>query len=85
MVVEPAAADDVAGNLNPVGRVYDNFSAQLILRPAVHPERAVADWRVRARRAGGRGRHPADRDGRRVHRFRRATETPFNIVYEVRP
>ena len=35
LIVEPYAADDVAGNLNPVGRIYYNASTQLCLPNAL--------------------------------------------------
>src|SRR5256885_2115166 len=80
MVVEPAAADDVAGNLNPVGRVYCNFSAQMCLQNALSQTGGYA-LGAQAGEAAIRG--IATDAG--FTRFRRATETPFNSVYEVRP
>lgn len=35
LVVEPFAADDAAGNMNPVGRVYCNFSTLLCVPSAM--------------------------------------------------
>src|SRR5581483_10707861 len=35
LVVEPAAGDTVADNLNPIGRVYYNFSTQLCVPNAL--------------------------------------------------
>ena len=35
LVVEPAAADDMSGNMNPVGRVYYNFSTLLCVPNAL--------------------------------------------------
>ena len=80
MVVEPAAADDVTGNLNPVGRVYYNFSSQLCVPSALSQPGGFA-----------LGAQAGEAAIRRIvtdagfTRFRRATETPFNIVYEARP
>jgi ubiquinone/menaquinone biosynthesis C-methylase UbiE len=80
MVVEPAAADDVTGNLNPVGRVYYNFSTQLCVPSALSQPGGYA-----------LGAQAGEAAIRRIvtdagfTRFRRATETPFNIVYEARP
>jgi SAM-dependent methyltransferase len=80
MIVEPIAGDDLAGNLNPVGRVYYGFSTFLCV--------------PNARSQGGRhplGAQAGEAATRRVvtvagfSRFRRATETPFNVVYEARP
>ena len=80
MVVEPAAADDVAGNLNPVGRVYYSFSAQLCIPNALSQ---TGGYALGAQAGEAAIRRIATDAG--FTRFRRATETPFNIVYEVRP
>ena len=62
LIVEPAAADDVAGNMNPVGP-----GLLQLLHAAVRAERAVPVRRLRARRAGRRGRHQAGHHRRRLH------------------
>jgi ubiquinone/menaquinone biosynthesis C-methylase UbiE len=80
MVVEPAAADDVSGNLNPVGRVYYNFSTQLCVPNAMSQPGGYA---LGAQAGEAAIRRIATDAG--FTRFRRVTETPFNIVYEVRP
>ena len=80
MVVEPAAADDVPGNLNPVGRIYYNFSAQLCIPNALSQPGGYA---LGAQAGEAAIRRVATDAG--FTRFRRATETPFNIVYEARP
>jgi ubiquinone/menaquinone biosynthesis C-methylase UbiE len=80
MVVEPAAADDVSGNLNPVGRVYYGFSAQLCIPNALSQPGGYA---LGAQAGEAAIRRIATDAG--FTRFRRATETPFNIVYEIRP
>lgn len=80
LIVEPFAGDGVSDNLNPVGRVYYNFSTFLCVPNALSQpggyalgaqagERAIADVVARAG----------------FTRFRRAAETPFNLVYEARP
>ena len=80
LVVEPAAGDSVSDNLNPVGRVDYNFSTQLCIPNALSQTGGFA-----------LGAQAGESAIRRVvtdagfTRFRRATETPFNIVYEVRP
>jgi SAM-dependent methyltransferase len=79
MIVEPYAADDPADNLNPVGRVFYNFSTFLCLPSATSqpggfalgPQAGEAAIRSVVTEAG-------------LTRFRRAAETPFNIVYEAR-
>ncbi|GAA5022156.1 class I SAM-dependent methyltransferase [Terrabacter aeriphilus] len=80
LIVEPAAGDTVAANLNPVGRVYYSFSTFLCVPNAVS-------------QAGGfaLGAQAGEAAIRRVvtdagfTRFRRAAATPFNHVYEARP
>ena len=51
----------------------------------LHAGVAGAGGRPRARRAGRRDAPPAGRDGGGFTSFRRAAETPFNIVFEARP
>jgi ubiquinone/menaquinone biosynthesis C-methylase UbiE len=80
MVVEPAAADDVSGNLNPVGRLYYNFSTQLCVPNAMSQ---TGGYSLGAQAGEAAIRRIATDAG--FTRFRRATETPFNMVYEVRP
>jgi SAM-dependent methyltransferase len=80
LIVEPAAGDTVSENLNPVGRVYYGFSTFLCVPNALSQpggyslgaqagEQAIAE----VVRAAG------------FTRFRRAAETPFNLVFEARP
>jgi len=80
LIVEPMAGDTVADNINPVGRVYYNFSTFLCVPNALSQpggyslgaqagERAIADVVAQAG----------------FTRFRRASETPFNLVFEARP
>jgi 2-polyprenyl-3-methyl-5-hydroxy-6-metoxy-1,4-benzoquinol methylase len=80
MVVEPRAEDTVAGNLNPVGRVYYSFSTFLCVPGALAQDGgyslgAQAGEAVIGRLAGDAG----------FGSFRRVAETPFNLVYEARP
>jgi ubiquinone/menaquinone biosynthesis C-methylase UbiE len=80
LVVEPAAADDVAGNMNPVGRTYYSFSTLLCVPSALSQPGGYA--------LGAQAGEPAIRQiatDAGFTRFRRAAEWPFNIVYEVRP
>jgi 2-polyprenyl-3-methyl-5-hydroxy-6-metoxy-1,4-benzoquinol methylase len=80
MIVEPAAGDTVADNLNPVGRVYYNASTFLCVPNAMSQPGGYA-----------LGAQAGEAAIRRVvtdagfTRFRRASETPFNLVYEARP
>jgi Methyltransferase domain len=80
MVVEPAAGDAVADNLNPVGRTYYSFSTFLCVPNALsqaggYSLGAQAGEEPIRRLAGDAG----------FTRFRRVAETPFNLVYEARP
>jgi hypothetical protein len=79
-VVEPFAGDQVTDNLNPVGRVYYNFSTLLCVPNALSQPGGYA--------LGAQAGEEAIRDvvtEAGFTRFRRAAETPFNLVYEVRP
>jgi len=80
MVVEPAAGNSVAENLNPVGRVYYSFSTFLCVPNALSQD---GGYSLGAQAAEAAIQHLARDAG--YTRFRRAAETPFNIVYEVRP
>ena len=80
LVVEPYAADDVAGNLNPVGRVYYSASTQLCVPNALSQPGGYA----LGAQAGQAAIRQITADAG-FTRFRRAAETPFNLVYEVRP
>jgi len=80
LVVEPAAADDTAANMNPVGRVYYSFSTLLCLPNALSQSGGYA---LGAQAGEAAIRQVAADAG--FTRFRRAAETPFNNVYEVRP
>jgi len=80
LIVEPAAADDLAGNLNPVGRIYYNFSTFLCVPNALSQ---AGGYALGAQAGEAAIRRVVTEAG--FTRFRRATETPFNIVYEARP
>jgi ubiquinone/menaquinone biosynthesis C-methylase UbiE len=79
LVAEPYAADTVTGNLNPVGRLYYNLSTHLCVPNALSQ---AGGYALGAQAGEGAIRKVATDAG--FTRFRRATETPFNIVYEVR-
>jgi SAM-dependent methyltransferase len=79
MIVEPFAYDALEKNLNPVGRVYYAAST-MICTPASRAQEVglclgAQAGEARMRRVVGEGGFT---------RFRRAAETPFNIVYEAR-
>ena len=80
MIVEPAAGDRVEDNLNPVGRAYYAFSTLLCTPSSLAQEVGLA---LGAQAGEARIRDVVTAGG--LTRFRRAAETPFNIVYEARP
>ncbi|MGX6604756.1 class I SAM-dependent methyltransferase [Micromonosporaceae bacterium Da 78-11] len=79
LIVEPAAGDTVADNLNPVGRVYYSFSTFLCVPNAM----SQAGGYALGAQAGEAAIRQLVTDAG-FTRFRRATETPFNNVYEAR-
>lgn len=80
MIVEPFANDHLQDNLNPVGRVYYSFST-LLCTPCSRSQEVGLCLGAQAGEA--RIRNVVTSAG--FNRFRRANETPFNIVYEARP
>jgi SAM-dependent methyltransferase len=80
MIVEPAAGDRVEDNLNPVGRAYYGFSTLLCTPASLSQEVGLA---LGAQAGEARIRDVAVAGG--FTRFRRAAETPFNLVFEARP
>ena len=80
LIVEPNAADALSATFNPVGRAYYGFSTFVCVPNAKSQD-------------GGYtlGAQAGETPIRRVvtaagfGRFRRAAETPFNLVYEARP
>ncbi len=79
LIVEPAAGDTVAENLNPVGRVYYNFSTFLCVPNALSQSGGYA----LGAQAGEKAIRQVCTDAG-FTRFRRVAETPFNLVYEAR-
>jgi SAM-dependent methyltransferase len=80
MIVEPAAGDRVEDNLNPVGRAYYSFSTLLCTPASLSQDVGLA---LGAQAGEARIRDVVTSAG--FSRFRRVSETPFNIVYEARP
>jgi SAM-dependent methyltransferase len=80
MIVEPAAGDRVEDNLNPVGRAYYSFSTLLCTPASLSQDVGLA---LGAQAGEARIRDVITSAG--FSRFRRVSETPFNIVYEARP
>jgi len=80
MIVEPFANDRLEDNLNPVGRVYYSFSTMLCTPCSRSQEVGLC---LGAQAGEGRMREVVTAGG--FSRFRRATQTPFNLVFEARP
>jgi ubiquinone/menaquinone biosynthesis C-methylase UbiE len=80
LVVEPLAADDVAGNMNPLGRVYYNFSTMLCVPNAMSQP---GGYSLGAQAGEAAIRQVVTEAG--FTRFRRAAVAPVNMIYEVRP
>ena len=80
LLVEPMSGETVSDNINPIGKLF--YSAGLFIcvpnaksqggHQQLGPQVPEATWRQLLGDAGFNG-------------FRRATETPFNRVFEVRP
>lgn len=80
LLVEPFANDELADNLNPIGRVFYSVST-LVCTPASLSQEVGAGLGAQA--GEGRLANVAKQAG--FSTFRRATETPFNLVLEGRP
>lgn len=79
MIVEPFAGDRVEDNLNPVGRVFYSGST-LICTPASRAQEVGLALGAQAGEA--RIAEVVRRGG--FTKFRRATQTPFNLVFEAK-
>jgi len=80
MIVEPFAGDRVEHNLNPVGRAFYSAST-LICTPASLSQEVGAALGAQA----GEARLRETVMGGGFSRFRRATQTPFNLILEAKP
>jgi hypothetical protein len=78
-IVEPNAGDRVEDNLNPVGRAYYGFSTLLCTPASLSQDVGLA---LGAQAGEARIRDVVEAGG--FTRFRRAAETPFNLVFETR-
>jgi 2-polyprenyl-3-methyl-5-hydroxy-6-metoxy-1,4-benzoquinol methylase len=79
MIVEPAAGDKIEDNLHPIGRAFYGASTLICTPASLAQEVGLAlgaqagEKRLREVIAAGGFKH-----------FRRATETPFNLIFEAR-
>jgi len=80
MIVEPFANDKLEDNLNLIGRIFYAVST-IVCTPASRSQEVGLGLGAQAGEA--RIREVATSGG--FTRFRRATETPFNLVFEARP
>jgi len=80
MIVEPFANGSLEENLNPVGRAFYAFSTMLCVPCSLNQEVGLA----LGAQAGEEKLKEAITAGGFSH-FKRATETPFNLILEARP
>lgn len=80
MIVEPFANDEIKDNLNPIGRAFYSASTLICTPASLSQEVGLA---LGAQAGEARIRKVVTQGG--FEHFRRATETPFNLVYEARP
>jgi 2-polyprenyl-3-methyl-5-hydroxy-6-metoxy-1,4-benzoquinol methylase len=80
MLVEPFAGDKLEDNLNPIGRAFYGASTLLCTPASLSQEVGLG---LGAQAGEARLREVVTTGG--FTRFRRATETPFNLVFEARP
>jgi SAM-dependent methyltransferase len=80
MIVEPFAGDRVQDNLNPIGRMMYGASSQICV-----PVSLARNGPALGAQAGEARLRDVVVDNGGFTRFRRATETPFNLVFEARP
>jgi SAM-dependent methyltransferase len=78
MIVEPFANDKLEDNLNPIGRIYYAGSTMVCI-----PTSFSQNGPALGAQAGEARISQVVKDGGFKH-FRRATHTPFNIVYEAK-
>jgi 2-polyprenyl-3-methyl-5-hydroxy-6-metoxy-1,4-benzoquinol methylase len=80
MIVEPFAGDKLEDNLNPIGRAFYGASTLLCTPASLSQEVGLA---LGAQAGEKRLRDVVKSAG--FSRFRRATQTPFNLIFEARP
>ena len=80
MIVEPNASDRVEENLHPIGRAFYGGSTFLCTPNSLSQEVGLA---LGAQAGEARIREVACGAG--FSSFRRAAQTPFNLIFEVKP
>ena len=79
MIVEPFANDRIEDNLNPVGRIYYSASTMVCTPCSLSQEVGLG----LGAQAGEKRLRSVASEGGFAH-FRRAAQTPFNLVFEAR-
>src|SRR6185437_5309985 len=79
MIIEPMANDNIEDNLNLVGKIYYAASS-IVCVPNSLADNGIA---LGAQAGEKKIKEIAEKAG--FTRFRRASQTPFNIVYEAKP
>lgn len=79
MIVEPSAGDTLEQNMNPIGRAFYGASTLLCTPASLSQEVGLA---LGAQAGEKRLKDVVTKGGFR--HFRRATETPFNLIFEAR-
>jgi hypothetical protein len=80
MIVEPVAGDKLTDNLTPVGRLYYGASSLICV-----PVSLAKNGPALGAQAGERRLREIVVESGGFKQFRRAAETPFNVVLEARP
>jgi ubiquinone/menaquinone biosynthesis C-methylase UbiE len=80
MIVEPFANDQIEDNFNPIGRSYYSASTLICTPAALSQERELA---LGAQAGEARMREVANKAN--FKHFRRAAQTPFNLIFEAKP
>ena len=80
LLVEPFANDDLADNLNPFGRIFYSASTMICTPASLSQEVGMG----LGAQAGEKRLRQVAEDAGFTH-FKRATQTPFNLVFDVRP
>jgi hypothetical protein len=80
LIVEPNAADTLAENLNPVGRIFFSASSFICVPASRDQEVGLC---LGAQAGEAKIGEVVSEGG--FSQFRQATQTPFNLVLEARP
>jgi SAM-dependent methyltransferase len=80
MVVEPYSNERIEENLNPIGRIFYNASSMICVPASLSQEVGLA---LGAQASDSKLKEIAVSGG--FKQFKRATQTPFNRIFEARP